>query len=134
MKNSKVPAWVARNAVRNLLGSTSSDRLFDMMLVVSELVANAVKHTPGPLGLIIEDSQLETLLAVHDPLVDLGAVHVRTPGGKQEGGRGLLLVDELATSWTIQATRNGKLVAAHFSHPLGALNVNSAPPIQHEIL
>lgn len=84
-------------------------------LVMSELVANAVRHARGP----------RIVLSVNRPAVDLVYLAVtdrspdrqpqlRTPDEEAVHGRGLLLVDDLATRWgfdLLRSRRSGELSA-----------------------
>ena len=74
------------------------------MLVASELVTNAVVHTRGPLRLRLELVAGRLHLAVADVsprLLGLAA------DPDAEGGRGLLVVDQLASSWGVQHPPEG---------------------------
>jgi anti-sigma regulatory factor (Ser/Thr protein kinase) len=79
----------------------------DAMVIVAELAANAVSHTVPPaassepggeyLGLRLLRRPGGVICAVLDP-GDAAPVLVR-PGGLEEGGRGLQLVDALSDVW-----------------------------------
>lgn len=92
----------AREAVASLSPRLIAELGCDLMLVVSELVTNAVKYGPG------ESIRLE--LTVHGPdrvsgqVVDQGPrdgviATVAVPGS--HGGYGLRIVDALAARWGI---------------------------------
>ncbi|WP_432040997.1 ATP-binding protein [Streptomyces chartreusis] len=77
-----------------------NDNVEPAALVMSELVANAVRHAHGP----------KVRLAVHRPAVDrvylavtdrapLRLPELRTPDDDDAHGRGLLLIDDLADRW-----------------------------------
>ncbi|GGW87444.1 hypothetical protein GCM10010297_05670 [Streptomyces malachitofuscus] len=76
-----------------------------MGLLTSELVTNAIRH-----GTLREDEDLIELvlwpaddhywLAVSDP--GTGEPELTHPATDSENGRGLLLVDHLATAWTVR--------------------------------
>ncbi len=71
-----------------------------MALVVSELVANAVKHGSGPVGLLVETDGRAVRIAVRDA----------GPAPRVEGGDGfgLQIVDRLARATGIDHHETGK--------------------------
>ncbi len=105
-------AGAARQLARQLLGD-GDPSVETVMLVVSELVTNAIVHThsgapggtitvalcPGPAG---------TLVQVRD---DGGTSEpcLATAGGEGEHGYGLLLVDTLAESWGTLPSPDGRI-------------------------
>jgi anti-sigma regulatory factor (Ser/Thr protein kinase) len=100
-RSSAAPA-AARSVVRDLLVSRSWGRraVGDAELVVSELVANAIRHGEGEvrLRLIVQGSTLA------GEVVDEGTgieQEVRAVGVDEFGGRGLQIVATLATQWGI---------------------------------
>ena len=100
----------ARALVEEQLGS--SPRVADISLVVSELVTNAVEHGEPPVMFGI-DTSVDTGT---DPSTDRIRVTVSDEGGGEPrvrdaadhatGGRGLALVEMLASRW--QWRRDGK--------------------------
>jgi len=83
-------------------------------LVVTELVSNAVLHARTPIELVITRSGRHLHLAVRDYAVQ--AARLIGPDGEGEpGGRGLLIVDALTTSWGCTPTHDGKVTWASLS-------------------
>jgi anti-anti-sigma regulatory factor len=76
-------------------------------LVVSELVTNAVVHTKGSLRLRLEWREERLHLAVHDQLPRLLRLAGEPGDLENEGGRGLLIVDQLASRWGVQHPAEG---------------------------
>jgi two-component sensor histidine kinase len=69
-----------------------------VLLLVSEVVTNAVRHAATSFELTIQVAGPEVTVAV----TDHDQVHrpqVRNPRPQDTSGRGLRIVDELATSW-----------------------------------
>jgi anti-sigma regulatory factor (Ser/Thr protein kinase) len=67
-------------------------------LLVSELVTNALLHGHPPLEMIARDILTGIRVEVHDCNPE-GAPHKREDGTAMQSGRGLQLVDHLATRW-----------------------------------
>lgn len=77
-------------------------------LVTSELVANAVNHAPPPGHLLVEADRERVRIEVSDA----SEIEPRMvqPGGAVAGGRGLLLIDRLASRWGWDIRPSGKIV------------------------
>ena len=82
----------------------------DLALVVTELVANAVRHA----GTDITVRLLRLGDGVRVEVADGSSrpLRPRSATVADEGGRGLLLVDALSTRYGVEAERHGKLVWA----------------------
>jgi two-component sensor histidine kinase len=112
----------------DLGGRISPDSLDDLLLVVSELVTNAVVHgCRSAMGLdgdpdVDVSWELrgdEVLVCVSDPSPQL-PVRLR-PHPTSPGGRGLAIVDCMTRDWGARHTRRGKQVWARVPvHPLPA--------------
>ncbi|MEV1065941.1 SpoIIE family protein phosphatase [Streptomyces sp. NPDC050263] len=113
------PAAVARarSDVSRQLGVWGLDELsFTTELVVSELVTNAVRYGRPPIVLrLIHDRSL--LCEVSD--ASSTTPHLRRARVFDEGGRGLLLVAQLAEHWGTRHARNGKTVWAELGDSAG---------------
>ncbi|MFF5160384.1 SpoIIE family protein phosphatase [Streptomyces sp. NPDC000348] len=109
------PAVVAearRSATRQLARWGLDDLVFTTELVVSELVTNAIRHAGGPVRL-----RLIRERALVCEVFDSGATapHLRHPRAMDEGGRGLLLVSQLAQRWGSRFVPGGKIIWAEQS-------------------
>jgi anti-sigma regulatory factor (Ser/Thr protein kinase) len=114
----------ARRFLRRTLRAWGCEDLGDTAcLLVSELLTNAVRHACPPLGLRLRQAGGELSVEVCDgsPLLP----QARMAGADEESGRGLLLVDQLATAWGTLPTAEGK--AVWFSLPLPATGERSVP-------
>jgi anti-sigma regulatory factor (Ser/Thr protein kinase) len=108
----------ARRATRQALQEWRLARLADrVVLVVSELVGNVVRHGSQPVGLTLRRRPRSVSVAVHDgcperlPPVDSTA----GDGTMEESGRGLYIVNELADDVTVeQVPGDGKIIHADF--------------------
>jgi anti-anti-sigma regulatory factor len=88
-----------------------ADRVDQAVLVTSELVTNAVIHAHSELRVLVELHGTQLHLAVQDASPHLLRL-VTAPDLLEEGGRGLLLVESLASSWQVQhPPEGGKVVA-----------------------
>ncbi|MGX4692049.1 ATP-binding protein [Streptomyces sp. JNUCC 63] len=107
-------AEVARKLVRTALAAWHLEELTDTaILLVSELVANAVKHTDSRVIRIVVSRPSEQF--VRTGVVDKAHVlpEMTKPGDDLlTSGRGLLLVDALAERWGTDLFRWGKQVWA----------------------
>ena len=75
-----------------------SDECVDVAaLLTSEIVGNAVRHAPPPLDLVLLHGAPGIRVQVRDCSPDL--VHDARPDLDSEGGRGLRLVEMLASRW-----------------------------------
>jgi two-component sensor histidine kinase len=105
MSNRKV-----RNLVRGLLSGRSGVLVDDAVQVVDELVSNASRHGHAPRRCRIEllDDGRRLRIEVDDAAP--GLPRPRPPD--DTGGRGLILVDEMATAWGVQRHARYKTVWA----------------------
>jgi anti-sigma regulatory factor (Ser/Thr protein kinase) len=97
------PTW-AREWVSEALGDISSNRIEAARLLVSELVANSVRHAKlGPqdrVALSLEISDRCVKVEVADPGAGLEPVSSTEPN--VEGGYGLFLLDQMADRWGVR--------------------------------
>nr|WP_203551306.1 SpoIIE family protein phosphatase [Actinospica acidiphila] len=94
-------------AVRQLTEWGLDDLAFTTELIVSELVTNAIRHASGPVSLrLIRDRAL--ICEVTDGSgTSPRPRHARTT---DEGGRGLMIVAQLAHRWGTRHTATGKII------------------------
>ncbi|MEV5438345.1 SpoIIE family protein phosphatase [Streptomyces sp. NPDC052682] len=82
-----------------------------VLLVVSELVTNALVHTDGPvrLDLTLLDDRLRLAVADASPRTPIKPASI---GWEATGGRGILLVEAVSTAWGTVPASGGKQVWA----------------------
>ncbi|MFF4401072.1 ATP-binding protein [Streptomyces sp. NPDC001480] len=108
----------ARTAIRDVLSRWGlTDLAPTAELLVSELVANALRHADGPLSLTLEwVSDVRCLVSDGSS----APPRPRDPDLEDETGRGLALVDTLATRWGWTYGPVGKSVWFELSVDLAA--------------
>jgi anti-sigma regulatory factor (Ser/Thr protein kinase) len=94
-----------------------------LVLLASELITNAVTHAEeragaGAISVCVRCLRGELRVEVHDGSHDLPPSVPLKVDDDAETGRGLLLVDALATEWGFYRTPGGK--AVYFTLPFGA--------------
>lgn len=100
----------ARDAVRDVLVSWGLTELCDTaMLLCSELVTNAVRHAGTRLSITLQRLPRGLRVAVADAAGEAWP-RLTNPADTDEGGRGLWLVDKLASSWGTTGDGGGKTV------------------------
>lgn len=110
-------AAVARQSIADWLddANTPVEHRDDARLVVSELVGNAVRHA-RPLA----DGTMEVSWAATDTAIDIAVSDggaLTTPervdaGGSALAGRGLAIVETLASRWWVESSRSRTTVHA----------------------
>ncbi len=84
----------------------------DATLVVSELIANAIRHAAPPLALHAVRMPAGVRLEVSDGSHDAMQPQTRTPDISDPSGRGLGIVSALTQDWGVRADLHGKTVWA----------------------
>lgn len=99
-------AGQARDALKALVGLLTPERFEDLRLLVSEVVANSVRHAGfigerGYVRLKVFASERVVRVEVRDPGPGFDKASSRAPGSEETAGRGLFLVEQLADSWGV---------------------------------
>lgn len=103
---------MARHVVADLHPSEAC--VDDVLLVVSELVTNAVEHGAPPMSLTVTE-QPETatwLVEVYDASAEMPYLRTSENPTAPGGGRGIHIIDEIATQWGVRDDPLGKCVWA----------------------
>ncbi len=102
-------ASAARRFVTATLQDWGRDDIADIaVLLVGELVANVVLHAGTAFDVIIQRADSRVRIEVCDSDVQLPAR--KHYSATSTTGRGLMLVEDLAASWGVQPTSDGKFV------------------------
>lgn len=107
------PAW-ARHAVQMLVPPTDPAS-FALGLITSELVTNVVVHTEHGGRLRVTHPEHGDGIRIEVSDSDTRRPELSTQTG-QSGGRGLLIVSELAAAWGVDVRNDGKTVWADVDH------------------
>ena len=108
----------ARRFVAARLADAGLDGMTDTaVLLVSELVANAVLHAHTDLVLVVRIDDERATVEVHDG--SAGAPTVKDYSSLSGTGRGLVLVEALADRWGMEPTHGGKFVWFELRRPTG---------------
>lgn len=104
---------LARQVTRDVLARWRLAHMEDTaVLLVSELVTNAVRHARDTHAIALDLEIGDTWLRIEVQDADPCWPHRRTPGRFDESGFGLVLVDGLAADWGVRETATGKAVWA----------------------
>ena len=97
-------AALARRYVSDGAAHLPVELLQDARLVVSALVANAVRHGRPDIILTVRWHPAGISLAVSDEGAELPQLPEEHPGPDATSGRGPLLIDALASTWGIEVS------------------------------
>lgn len=97
--------------------SAASELIDDCLLVVSELVTNAVKAGCTEVSVIVEVHRDRVRVAASDDVRGEPRLVVATPRARH--GRGIAIVDSLSRAWGVQRESHGKQVWADVPIPSG---------------
>ncbi len=81
------------------------DFVLTATLLTSELVSNALEHGEGDITVLVAPISAGVRVDVADS--NLAQPHKQTPSPEDESGRGLLMVDTLATAWGVDVLPQG---------------------------
>ena len=111
----KTAPSVARARTRNVLGNWRLGPVLEpLLLVVSELVGNAVRHGRPPVQMLLRKTSRGVRVEVHDERSEAAPpVSGALPDDDAESGRGLYLVEAVSTETGVeQVPGDGKVVWA----------------------
>lgn len=94
-------AAIARQFVEDNRDHIRPDLVEDAQLLVSEVVTNAVRHGRGEITLVVRVDEPSIGVAVADSGDELPAKPQDAPPPSQTSGRGLMIVDALASAWGV---------------------------------
>jgi anti-sigma regulatory factor (Ser/Thr protein kinase) len=104
---------LARHAAHVVLGAWRLAHVEETaVLIVSELVTNAVRHAKGTDAIEVDLHATRSWLRIEIQDTDRRWPQPRVPGGFEESGFGFVLVDALAATWGVRETKTGKAVWA----------------------
>lgn len=86
----------------------------DALVVLSELVTNAITHGHGPVEVTLKDRGPAVRMTVRDQGHSKPKVHEPSPDASS--GRGLVIVDRLSASWGVDSSSNKTTVWADITN------------------
>jgi anti-sigma regulatory factor (Ser/Thr protein kinase) len=92
---------VARNYVNEHADGLDPNRRDDALLLVSELVSNAISHGRPEITLCVRNDPPSVGVAVYDAGAEMPRRAPVQPDPRSPSGRGLVLVDALADQWGV---------------------------------
>jgi two-component sensor histidine kinase len=101
-------ARAARRVVRDALPAEWEPIRSLAVLLTNELVTNALIHGSGNIGLALDLSDGRLHVEVSD--TEGARPELRARDVQSERGRGVVIVDALASAWGVRETGNGKSV------------------------
>ncbi|MEO6124947.1 MAG: ATP-binding protein [Ilumatobacteraceae bacterium] len=113
----------ARGALRTMMVASlqiqpDDPLVIDTLLATSELMSNALEHTSGHCTVRAHLSSSRHVVRVEvtdtDPLTGL---HPQMPGPEQHHGRGLAIVEAIASRWGTERSAAGKTVWFEIERP-----------------
>ena len=105
----------ARRFVHDVLRPIRHDIPLDsVLLVVSELVTNAVRHAEGPPVLVVEAAPPRVRVEVR-ARAPAARPAPRPAEPEAENGRGLMIVAAVASEWGVETADDGKAVWAEIA-------------------
>jgi len=109
----------ARDVTRTHLAPVCPDDVVEnAALVVTELVSNVVVHALTDMLLVVDVVPGRVDLRVQDSSPQ--QPRLQAASLESVGGRGLAIVDELATAWGVEHQRGMKVVWAEIDYPVPA--------------
>jgi two-component sensor histidine kinase len=100
-------AGEARDRLRSMLPFWADDERQTAVLLLSEVVTNALRHAPGAMDVDLAEADGHLLAQVHDDSPSAPT----SRHGDEFGGRGMDILDALADRWGVhQHLHDGKTV------------------------
>jgi anti-sigma regulatory factor (Ser/Thr protein kinase) len=111
LSSSAAAPAAARRAIEPITRSLSARAASELLVVVTELVSNAVRHSrDGAIGLEVELEEGLARVEVTDPGEGFEAPEKPRSAYPERGGFGLVLVDRLARRWGVRRDRDSTVV------------------------
>jgi two-component sensor histidine kinase len=118
IKNDQRGLLAARRAVQTVLSETSPSVSSSAVLLMSELVTNALMHGDPPVSASIDRRLTDVRISVSDAGRDSPFVR---PRPDETGGYGLRIVDSLCERWGCDFSKSGKTVWCEVALPFAEL-------------
>lgn len=131
---SSASVFLARRSTRQVLRAwdVDEDVASAAELVVSELASNAARQSEEPIDVVLSLPGQRVRIEVYDTSHRMPVLPADDVDADATSGRGLLLVDALASRWGVQSDGLGKWVWAELDLP-GAQGVAPARDLGHPV-
>ncbi len=106
------------------LGATPEDTM-TAQVILSELIGNIVRHAPGSVVVILEATDNRPVVHVLDRGRGFRFRPQLPVDPFAESGRGLFLVDSLASEFTVSRRKGGGTHAVAVLHPIGTARIET---------
>lgn len=110
LPDSPTAPHTARNFVRRTACAIHQPNVEDACLLVSEVVTNALVHGAPPLALSCRCVGTAALFSVTDHSPQRDPITAHAAASDDESGRGLAIVEQLASDWGVTDDPDGKSV------------------------
>ncbi|MET9857481.1 ATP-binding protein [Streptomyces sp. NPDC006450] len=111
-----LPEAGSGSAYGNAGDDETAETASDVLLLVSEVVANACMHAGGPNSLVLHYTAERLRIEVTDPSPVVPVYRLPTDPARP-GGHGLLIVKRLALAWGADPVDGGKCVWVEIATP-----------------
>lgn len=108
--------WLPEAGSGNSTEDETAETADDVLLLVSEVVANACMHAGGPRSLLLHCTAERLRIEVTDGSTAVPVFHFPADPARP-GGHGLLIVERLAQAWGADPVDGGKCVWVEVATP-----------------
>lgn len=120
-----------RDALRERAGHLGEPLRDDLLLLLSEVVTNAVRHSGAgdgdPIAIELEENSDHVRVEVTDPGNGFARPDRPVPDLTKTGGLGLVLVDRLSRAWGTHMTPKGSLVWFELANDRNEWRIDANP-------
>jgi anti-sigma regulatory factor (Ser/Thr protein kinase) len=120
VRNGRDAPAAVRAALRERAGHLAAPLREDLLLLLTEVVTNSVRHSGAvhgaPIEVVMREGRDSVYVVVTDPGDGFERPQRLEPDLSRTGGLGLVLVDRLSRAWGTRRTKKGSLVWFELAH------------------